>query len=99
MFSYSLPERRPLPMLFKPTSHRYPCWRSIPPEPCSPLLPTKELSYVFGVSPERRNYTSCAGERGRHTYIQSPSMQCPPYWRSHPLTTLFIYLKTEAQNR
>jgi hypothetical protein len=99
MFSYSLPERRPLPMLFKPTNHRSPSWQSILPGPCLPPLPTKGLSSVFGVFPGRRNYTSCDGERGKHTYIQSLSMQCPPCWRSHLPTILSIYSNSEAPRR
>jgi hypothetical protein len=99
MFSYSLPERRPSPMLFKPTNHRSPSWRSTLPEPCLPPLPTKELSSVFGVSQGRRNYTNCDGERGKHTYIQSLLMQCPLCWQSHLLTILFIYSSSEAPRR
>jgi len=99
MFSYSPPERRPLPMLFKPTSPRSPSLQSILPEPCSPPPPTKEPSSVFGVSLGRKNYTNCDGERGRHAYIQSHSMQCPRYWRSHLLTILSIYSNSEAPRR
>jgi hypothetical protein len=99
MSSYSLPERRPLPMLFKRTSHRSPSWLPIPLEPCSPPLLTKELSSVFGVSLGRRNYTNCDGERGRRAYIQLLSMQCPPCWRSRLLTILFIYSSLEAPRR
>lgn len=99
MFSYFLPGRRPSPMLFKPTSHRSLSWRPILLEPCLLALPTKELSSVFGASQGRRNYTNCDGERGKHTYIQSLSMQCPPCWQSHLLTILFIYSNSEAPKR
>jgi hypothetical protein len=99
MFSYSLPERRPLPTSFKPTNHRSPSWQLILPELCLPLLPTKGLLSVFGVFQERRNCTSCDGGRGRHAYIQSHSMQCPPYWRSLLLMILSTYSSSEAPRR
>jgi len=99
MFSYSLPERRPSPMSFKPTSHRSPFCQSILLGPCLRPLPTKELSSEFGVSPGQRNYTNCGGERGRHTYIQSLSMQCLPCWLSHLLMILSTYSSSEAPRK
>ena len=99
MSSYSLPERRPSPMLSKRISHRSPFCQSILLGPCLPPLPTKELSSEFGASPGQRNYTNCGGERGRHTYIQSLSMQCLPCWPSHLLMILFTYSNSEAPKR
>src|SRR5258707_5463990 len=99
MFSYSPLEPRLLPTLFKPTNHQSPSWRSILRELCSLPLPTKGLLSVFGVSQRQKNCTNCDGGHGKLVYTLSHSMQCPPCWRSHLLTTPSTYSSSEAPKR